>query len=424
MKSKGKIVKTAFHLLLMYTTIYYFIPFLFSLFWWEEFSTTYKMSDNLWVMLLIPITIFLVYLVNIIIPKFNFGISNWLGLIFYKPSTIIFFSIAMVLVSIWFSNTYTLSFRQQNILSDVGGLAMALFALKVYFRAYLFGLLLKYAADVKFTKFDKGILLLIIVCFTLTIMGSFDVIYILTAILLFFDVKKILGKVSDKKDVVKRFFKQFAMIFGVAVLVLGILFVGMANKIGVESAKNLFSNFENVGYLFQHLVLRLSTLYVSLLASADHFFQDAYFAFPAIQGSAQNAYLRIGILAGENLGDRPEVWSINRMNYLNIFVFDYNDRTGATPGIYSMLFYIPFFPLSMFFVVGYILYILRSISSCLSFLKLEVNIFLFVIMLLYMAPLFENPLAYINILDTAFLYFLFFIASLSHIKSSILKTQK
>ena len=418
----------SYSIIILYTVLFYFIPFIFSFIWESAYKESYKFYNQKWVMLLIPVVIFLTYLFDRFLPKVNFQITNFVSQIIFNEKITFLLSVSLLGTSVWFFKNYSFSFRQHNELTDAGFLAMFLFALKAYFRVFLFGLLLKYLIGLKLEVFDKYILVNIIICFILGLSGSFDIIFILLAILLLFNIKSVLG---EKKNINKSKISlgnQFLILISFLVVVGGASFVGIANKIGVDEAKILYSNFNNLEFVLQRLIMRFSTFYISLLSSAENFIKDPFFSVDAIIGTFQNSLIRVNSLLGNTVSDRPEVWSINRLNYLNIFQLDEGERTGATPGIFSMMFYVPIFPFSIVLLSIYLMYVLRVITRVSNLFVVKFNFFTKILFILNIAPLLENPLSYINFIDTAFLYFLFFVCNLKHIqkiiKVSVMKKNK
>ena len=141
-------------------------------------------------------------------------------------------------------------------------------------------------------------------------------------------------------------------------------------------------------------------------------------SYESLDGIISNTSGRLKTIIDTNAytEDKKKVWSVNRMNYLQIFDMDTRERTGASPGLVASFFYIPFFPFNFLFIVFYTIFILRYFNKGFqNNITYKFSPLLNIIILYFLIPMFESPVDLINFIGPTFIYTLFFFGLLDRI---------
>jgi hypothetical protein len=182
-----------------------------------------------------------------------------------------------------------------------------------------------------------------------------------------------------------------------------IIFTGVANKVGTQNAKDLLLNNDLIKTVFVSTGLRLSTYYASIHGALNVVDKQENNLSRGFFGALQNTLNRgVYLVSGEKLS-RPEVWSIYRANYKNLFLYNDNDRTGASPGIIASVFYGPNILFGIIIIFLYIIYIFHILKWAFSYLY-KFNIFGYIIALAFVMPFLESPMDLVNFFNTSFIY--------------------
>lgn len=407
--SSVKISKNVWSIFFLYILLYYIFPFIMRCIYDQEYNVLYTRQDNLLAFIFVPFFIFLVILINSFWKTkeiFNF---RWLGDIFEMKWLNICVLVISVYISLYFYSTYDLKFRQQESMSEAGSMVILLFFLRIYIKLYLLYVLLKFMNGIAIIRYQYFIVSGIVICFILTIMSSFDMIFIFIGFLIF--IKKInilFYKKKKSQGLLKRAFKI------VVILLLGyaVVFIGNANKIGVENATEYFTDLSNIGDIFLKTSIRFSVYYASVMSvgSLDFFNNDL--AFQTIEGVFYNMSSRLDVLLGnvKSAERLSYIWSVNRANYLQLFHDTTNPKTGTSPGIIASSFYLPFFPFNFIIVATFMVFILRRLSKVINdSLAVYTTFFSKIVLLLFVIPLFDNPVDHINIISMGAIYLILFI---------------
>lgn len=410
---RRSIDKNTFSIFGMYVVLYFLLPFIYSLLWRSSYESTFKMTDSYLYVLVVPIVLVLLVVTDHLVPRVKMNLK-WLGFLYNNNVVPVVLAVLFLASSFWFSRTYSLSFKHHGVISDAGGFSILLTALKAYFRGFLLYLLLSTFSGYRVSKIFRLISAMVSLSFILSLMSSFDAIFIFLSFLFAFGMERVLGARSPSRSAL--FVNNFMSLIVVPLLLISIIYIGIANKIGHKRAQAQLTDTNNIMTVYKHIAKRSSTLYVSTLTSGREFFRDPFYSIDAITGTLENLKLRLCILMGTKCGERPKVWSTNRLNYLLLFNEDDRERTGATPGIFAMVFYVPFFPYSIAFVVLYLLIFLRLIASVISRVRVRMSVLFKLLLMLFVIPLFENPISYLNIVDTSGVYVLSFVSAIVAIK--------
>ena len=253
-------------------------------------------------------------------------------------------------VALFMLGRYGLSIRQgENRISDIGIMAMLLFALRpILFFQVLEDAFFSANPDVGVRKWVS------VACVTIYPIAAFDMFYAIIRVFLplFLQVKR-----------VKLGFILKLTAFG-SVLLVATLYFGLVNKVGSEEAVSRIQNFhQHDSELGSYLFKRISVVSQSLnLAIADAWEMNRD-PMVSVEICKDAILYRLSILTRLYDYRRPKITTINRLNFLYLCHFDRPSEPGATPGFLALPF---FFPIWWFFVVIIVL-IVCGITFLLDF---------------------------------------------------------
>lgn len=398
----SKIDRIVFAAFYIYFTIFYLIPFIYiTLYNNKGFINLYNYEYTVLPITLIFIFPLLIYLFDLFLPRFNFYKIS------IKQDLSKFFLVIFLLLlvsSIIFSTNYGLDFRQNTsqTLTNSGIFAIITFALKSIGRAYIFVVFLKFISGHELCFIQKTSVIIIVSSYLLTIVAASDIFVIIAGILVLIpNLRHFLkSKISITNIIV------FLII--IIITVIGAVFVGNANKIGFETALDLFLNKDSWSFILERTIKRISTFYVSTFSNHEALMNDYFYTLDTLSGSLNNLAFRFFHLFGFDYEVNSEFWSINRLNYTLLFQDTSNNVTGASPGIVAAIYQFPIFPLGLIFISIYSITILRSVSL-LTNNKKNINLLTAFIIFTFILPFFETPLDLINVISPFFIYlFTFF----------------
>ena len=222
-------------------------------------NNLYRLSDTSLVLLIIfvfiSISIFIYKVkLRVLIIRFFFInlFKNWI----LKTCSIVF----LVLACYFFMN-YNAQFRHTGEnLTDIGGRIIVLVALRGYFKAFLFYLLIAKFKNINI-QINRILLLIISISFTLSMVSSLDIVLISLSLLIFLNKEKLLLNKESRRIPLFQITRNIILsisLFG------AIIFTGVANKVGTQNAKDLLLNNDLIKTVFISTGLRLSTYYASI----------------------------------------------------------------------------------------------------------------------------------------------------------------
>lgn len=385
------------------------MPIFLEMFFYSSMNNLYRLSSTSIVLLIIFIFISLSFFIYKV--KFKQSYLNGLFINLFKNSILKISSIVFLILSSYFFMNYSIKFRHtgENV-TDVGGWVIILIALRAYFKAFLFYVLIGRFKNIPL-KINRILFLITAISYFLSMVSSLDIVLIILSILLFLNKEKLLAK---KENSSFRLIQTVRNIILSVSLFVSIVFFGIANKVGTETAKSLILNNDIIKTVVVSTGLRLSTYYASIhgainvVDKQENNFSQGFF------GTLENTINRgVYLTTGEKL-PRPEVWTIYRANYENLFVDNSNDRTGASPGIVASIFYGPNILSGIMFIPLYIFLIFHYLKWAFSY-KLKLNIFGIIMSLIFVIPLLESPIDQVNIFNTSFIYFYTIFGGIAHL---------
>jgi hypothetical protein len=284
-----------------------------------------------------------------------------------------------------------------------------LWFIRMYGAFYIFYIFAFVLNGNKLSFFTKIKIFTIIVAWALSLTGSLQLLLILIGILLIFSPYQKLQRLFIKKQNKFSILKLLLVIFISIPVVLAVIFLGFANKIGVDKTIEMFSDYSLLHTLVSHIALRMSTSYTSVLFMVgDHFF-DISLQLDTYLSSYETFLNRLANIT--HLFEYPldSYRSVNRTNYLLLFIPNFHPRAGASPGLLASIYYIPTFPLNFIFMGAFVLLIIRSVNRYIKKSSKELTLLSKLIIVYFITPIFESPLNMLSIIEPTFFYFFIFI---------------
>lgn len=211
----------------------------------------------------------------------------------------------------------------------------------------------------------------------------------------------------------KRRTRMFVLVGTLAFAAVGAWILGEATKRGqLQSVLELVSSEGVSQWAFNWLVSRLSPSYISLVAALDHYalasewrvISDHLMA-PITSFLFRADYLLMNVFDIA----RPENGSIARINYLMIEANPINLRSGTSAGLIAGFLYSFPFPFNFFVLIGYLLFVQQFLSRLIAGLKGQLTAVGWLIFLIFMLPLFANPIDLLLIIDNGTVAFVLLI---------------
>ncbi|WP_146104999.1 hypothetical protein [Nonlabens tegetincola] len=393
-----------FRVILLYLFIFYLIPFIGVFFYFDDYAFQFNGIENTYNVVYIPLILLFVVILDNLIEDFKLG-NKLLTMVLLNKRLNFALSFIGVALSINFFLNYSINYRHAGEgLAESGFLVIALVALKAYFRVYLVYQLIIFSHGDKFSKSDRWLSFLILLMFLISINASLEVLTIFLCLLLALGISKPLFiETINVINPIKPIFR--GVVLGIVVIL--VVFMGNANKVGTDKAIERFTNKEEINNTVFRTIKRISTYHVSLLNVPTQYHEDNEFVYEGIQGTWDNLKLRVCLVFSNDCGSKPQVWSIFRANFLQITKVIFSDRAGASPGLFASAFYIPFFPLNLFIISFYIVLILRVFSKIFSYSKKKLSWIFFFLLLFLITYVLDSPVDIINILGPQFIFLIF-----------------
>lgn len=276
--------------------------------------------------------VLLIYILCIVWPtRYRYKLPKFFSLfskIWSKNVLRLFLFFYVPICVLWVLN-FGIDFRQNSssTLSNSGLLPVFVFTGNVYVRVLILHEIVSRTAKERLT--GRLELLILLVCQVSTITASFDFIYITFLFLLFLSPR--IYHVSGKRLV-------YAIILFAPLVLFGVMFIGVANKIGTDRTLILFR--ENGDTLLNHLVFRLSNWYFSIHIFSYERASELLGNDNVLYNIMSEFFMRVRSLLETNYSiTHTNVWSYSRFNYLMINSNSSNPITGSSPGPLGTILY-------------------------------------------------------------------------------------
>ena len=402
-------IKLARMLLLVYATIYYFIPIALTAVFGQRLDDILVAAPNHWYG-----AGFALLVIGCV--WWACGYARPPSFAWFAPAARLAFNRWVILgaavlystISYWFAREYGLSFRQTgDRISQAGGLVIVLFILQSYMLAVELWLIGLPPERAKVWHLTAALALMAWGSF-LSLAASSGVIVLAVAVLLL--IRNLTGRDIFRAVSTKATIVTMALL---AVLVVAAMFTGIANKRGVDAAAYLFSDdAQTVIDIFQ---ARISYHFYAASFYTNYHFADFSLGFQAVTEVVNAIRHRFDVLVG-NPTYFNEIWSVRRLNYEHISFF-YRERTGASTGMVAGIYFVPGGILALPLSVLVFGCFFRMLALAAGGRQLSLFGLLFTVM--YFTGVADSSIDLLNPFDPAFLklVFLILVCSLEHSES-------
>ena len=339
--------------------------------------------------------------------KVNFGFLEikqfrYLGYFFNKKVEWVFILIFLVTSYIFYFE-YGLQFRHNGEgLSVAGPILYINYITKTYVKLFIFKHIIISCRENYKVPFLKLSIVLIGSFFSMS--SALDVVVIIFTLILMF--KKDLFYLNLSKH-------SLSFLAITLLLVICIPLIGLANKVGYDQAFIIIQ--DNYLFFIETIIRRIGTWHQSINVYITIIKSDLiYDPSDTIINIVKTLFNRAEIIFG-GFKEIPDVQSIFRLNFLNLFKDTSNVLTGASPGIVatSLLFYFPFGLIIFSLLLGQLYrYIFSMISKKINFL---IHMFILFVMVM---PFVASPIDLINIISPSMFFILFFVSLRVNIKKT------
>ena len=348
-----------------YLILYYLVPLSVGYFYEYSYLEFYKGSPQFFYVLPAVILYFICFLfIYKYIPEIKTPLKRVYIRTFSRPYLNLLITLLFLYFSVKFYFEYGLSYRQVGSqISESSGYVILLTMLKIYFSMFIFCKMADLSFSLKLHKVDVITLSLGALSFYFASSAAFDMLKILVSILLiymFYSNLNVFVAQTHKMSLFRRTLKIIVYGCMLTFIFVATLYFGLANKMGYESAYELIFG----GTLLEFIVIPLSRLSVHFYTLAYHLTYNIFnfdFQFETLPNVIENLTFRLSHLFGFDY-QKPDIVSSARLNSLSIY-YDPRETNGATPGLIGSIFFIPFFPVSIFISLFYVCFILKKVEQ-------------------------------------------------------------
>jgi hypothetical protein len=346
--SKSAAKRYAFRVFGLYCFIFYLIPALIILVSGNALELFLRPRPNYWIGFGYVLASFALFKWTLRLPiagapTFGRNIAK----LAFGPRNSLIYAVFFVVFAVVTRSILGLNFRQTGgALAEVGAIGFALQFLKIFFGVSILIHLRLIYEDVD-RKLRSVVLFLIAVGFTVSIQASIEVLFIICAVF---------GAGFSWRRALLLHLKAVRQltIFVMPLVVVLIVFIGVANKQGIESATATVTDTNALLTVFSS---RLSYHFTSTSMHVSDNFMNFDMFVEAINNILGTFYYRASLVLGFDGIAKPEVVSIARMNFLQI-ALDWRERTGISPSILGSTFFLP----GAGFAIFYYVFIIRGVS--------------------------------------------------------------
>lgn len=345
--------------LMLYFVLYYFVPYVYGVmtgfFYLDYLDGSPNMHVAIWFVILFGILFTLLYRY---LPKLRIGFIDVRFTLLESGIVNLFVAVVFLYFSFLFQQDYGFQYRHKGAaLSDSAPYMLYLMLIRLYINAFIVYCIAVLHQERSLNFNNKLALFLSGVGIALSASVSFDMVAIVVVFMcLATNIAPRLVSMKRKPGLAVLFKSLFYFFTIGFVLVL----FGTANKIGFDRAVDFLLH-DGFASFIEAVMARISIFLFSLAKLMNEHITDFSFQVAAIMGNLENLQFRIGVLFGLDI-PRPELASTGRINSELIYV-DANDRNGATPGLLGSMFYLPLFPLGLFFGLLYSLFVVRLLDG-------------------------------------------------------------
>lgn len=393
----GNVKHYAFRIFGIYCVIFYVIPAIPITLFGNVLETVIRPRPNYLLGLLFVFFCFFLFTLTLKLPTFRLPIlGQRLAKLAFDARLSFFYAVFFVVFALSTRSAMGLSFRHTgSTLTEVGAIGFILQFLKVFFSI---SILVHYrlVSDNVHARLRSKTLFLIALGFLISIQASIEIIFVLCALL---------ASGTKWKRIFRRQsrFRRWAAFAIIPILAFSVLFVGIANKQGIEQAWTAIWNIEKIYRIFS---ARLSYQFTSMSMHVSESFLNFGLFLEAFSNVVGTSVYRASVLLGIETASKPEVVSISRMNFLQL-TSDWRERTGTSPSILGSIFYLP----GAGFAIFYYVFIIRAVALMIARIMAPHldNIIFLLLSMIILAGVLDAALDTLNPLSPAFvrLFFLY-----------------
>jgi len=305
---------------------------------------------------------------------------------------------------------YGVDFRHQHRLNETGIIIKLLWFLKMYVYFYAFFIFTKILNKENIRKLSKINLFLILIGWFITVTSSLQLPLVFILFIMLFLSKNYQNKLLFRRHQ-KNFISIKSITFSIIIIliVFSMLFLGYSNKIGFAKTVDLFTDSSKIGNVISHIITRVSSSYMSLLLLMNEHFYDFNLQMGSYSGHFETFLSRLSSFLPIFDYHLNDIGTVSRTNFLLTNVDNYLPISGSSPGLLATVFYIPFFPINLLFVLLYTLLIIRTINVYIVISSSSLSIFAKLIILYFVFVLFESPLSLLIIIEPITIFFSLFL---------------
>lgn len=378
-----------FKFLIWYIIFTYCVQMILIQFLRENMSELYNGTELsvYYALLLILVYVLITIFLYLILPTLS---QVRFSEIFFK----FFLYIALMLSFIYFISSidfflnYNISFRHKVRIRDANFLVQILFTLMIFIKIVVFMILIFLLRNKFLLKIQKYILFFIFIGSLLSLNSSMGIILPFIIFMMLFSPSIFYKRVKFSNLVLLT-----PIIF---ILLIGVVYLGLSNKAGIDYANNFFTSTEGILKLFEKIFTRISSSFMSLQVLLSNHVFDLNLQLDTFISSYYVFIQKMKVILPIFDEANREIISVNRTNFLLLFK-PFNDHAGTSPGLLGTIFYLPFFPLSIIFVSFYSIIIIGSINRYFKDIK-EYNLLTLFSVLFFLFTFFESPLSILSIL--------------------------
>lgn len=394
------ITKSFMKYIVFYVILTYLIQFIF--YYFGFYNEAWKTSENYFFLFVQLSSFFVLSLlfyyenpISILFDTFYY-LTRHLAIFIIKHKSIIIFS--CLILSVYFAlnnlNSYRYSDQRLSDSVDLPLLILSFFKSAIFAFIYIDFDLKKQHINKNFLSLFQKIGIILLQLFSITGLTS--------GLMLVFSIYLLFAFNSDKKNRFFLFFFKYLLVF-LIFCTLFIISYAIKWKVDLHEASTLVQELDLKNYL-DYIVSRLSTSYYALMNYANLNLNYIDY-FENITITYRNLIFRFDSLIGGVFDvSKPDINSINRLNYILLNNEFIDDRSGTSPGIIvSFLYQFGSF-LGLIFASSYVSYVFKLVDSAQKFSLLK----LFVLIMFFQG-VFKTPFQALLIFDTDFLSLIIFI---------------
>jgi hypothetical protein len=404
--------------LLIYSLATYLPQLLLHLLRPGALSERFNMSEaTAYLAVLVPLFVLLVFFLHWLLPRIEVPM-RWLWSLIgraFESRLNTLFALAIMALAISFMLNDGLSFRHRGALLSEAGLSVEILMFsKPYISAWIiYHILLTIRNAHPRPRLARAQGALYVCALALSLTGSLDALPILWGLLfVLWGPVRLRGFFVGGDGQRARFVSALKLLLAapfLAAVAIGIIAIGLINKIGTDGTRELIDRI-GIATIAEQIMVRVSSSYASTISFAEHRLGDLSFYEKVVAIPVENIPYRLSLVANDPL-PRPDITQVTRLNYLSYELDTHLDRAGASPGLVASALYAAPLPLGFVLLAIYSVAVIRFINLPFDSQPDKPRLAAAIFATSSVYPLFESPVDYLILLDPALLQLLFVVAA-------------